>query len=70
MYLEPSADNVSRQKVFRQDGKKEASQAKRVGPLFASGWGREGEGKGEGEGLGFYIIDNPLGKRGAVPLRL
>ena len=40
-------------------------------PLFASGWGRGGGGwkgkgrlEGEGEGLGFYIIDNPPGKRG------
>ena len=53
------------------------SQAKRVGPPFCKQMGRgkrrgEGRGKGrrrggEGEGLGFYIIDNPLGKRG--PLR-
>ena len=39
-------------------------------PLFVSGWGREAEAEGreeeggEGGGLGFYIIDNPFGKRG------
>ena len=36
-------------------------------PLFASGRGRGGGREGEGEGLGFYIIDNPLGTREALP---
>ena len=46
---------------FRKSGF--TNEAGRPPFLQADGEGK-GRGKGSGKGLGFYIIDNPLGKRG------